>query len=217
MATYHGEDAWLFAGDDFDGCGSCGQADCPGCDYQPVRRKPTTNITVLLTGGPMVLLFDTDPYKQFVVGASYARDIPTLQRYAEVWQRLTPQFKNSEPGLKIRLVDSDGKPATYEQPLSVVTHKFTVLAEDNKFFGLSIERGSGTRYCVYGTYRSQSWRLNLLNGTQHAITNLRVVDDTIRYVYNGTANVDRVDSIFDYGTGERVAHNPSAVSVMAKS
>jgi hypothetical protein len=221
MPTYTGEDAWLFAGDDFDGCGSCGQSDCDGCDYVRPKWLPTTDITVIRTGAPTVLLFDNDSYqRQFVFGGDHSYDIPKLRRYDEVWERITPNWRASSQrgsGLKIRYLDHENKPMTRETEVSSVVSKFTVASTSHKFFALSVRRGDGSSYSLFGGDGENAWRLNLNTGERTPVTDLRIDGSSICYSTVHGPQWLGPDSIFDYGTGERIVHAPPSYSVMAKS
>jgi hypothetical protein len=185
----------------------------------------TTGIHVLLTGGPTVLLFDSGSRRQFVFGTDNTYDRPTLRRYAEVWQRVTPFMgalgrHGYAHGLKIRYADDEGQPASTETPISTVTKTIAAYADANKFFGLAVHRGTGTQYSqysIFGTYRGESWQLNLHTGERIPVADLRVEDGLIHYsTLTGLRRVKTVDSVFDYGTGERIAHHPQFASVMAQ-
>jgi hypothetical protein len=182
----------------------------------------TTDIYVLQTGAPTVLLFDSDIRHQFVFGTDNTYDRPMLRRYAEVWQRVTPFMgalgqHGYAHGLKIRYADNEGKPALTETPISTVMRTITARADANKFFGLAVHRGTGTQYSIFGTYRGESWRLNLHTGERIPVADLRVEDGLIHYsTLTGLRRVNTVDSVFNYGTGERIAHHPQFASVMAQ-
>jgi len=223
MPAYTGEDAWLFAGETFDGCSNCGRSECEGCNDQRPKWLPTTNIIVIHTGAPTVLLFDNDSLQmRFVFGGDCRYDRTVLRRYDEAWERITPhQGKlvagGYEAGLKIRYLDHENKPAAHETAISTVTRKFVIESKSHKYFALSVRRGDGTSYSLFGGDGNNAWRLNLFTGECTTVTNLRIDDGCILYSDQCGDRCLGPDSIFDYGTGERIAHSPSAMSVMARS
>lgn len=232
------EDAWLFPGDyitkDTTYCGACGTFDHNDeeCAAPPKPKwLPTTNIIVIRTGAPTVLLFDNDSsQKRFAVGGDYQYDRFTLRRYDEVWERITPGWATSAQrgrgsGLKIRYCNDDGTPMNFETDVSSVMSKFTVASKSHKYFAISVRRGEGTRYHLFGGDGDKQWSMDLVYGRLTVIRNLRIDGSAIRYDLPGDNDrngkpygIDlHPDSIFDYGTGERIVHAPSYGSVMAKS